>query len=271
MDGTVRKAEGRNPKAERRPKPEARKGGASNSEATGQGRADRILVCQRRGSKSQACRVRAVTFDVGGTLIECWPSVGDIYAEIAAHHGFAVSAALLNRRFKAAWRAFPEFRHSRSQWAELVDTTFSGLVAPSPSRTFFPMLYKRFSEPGAWHVYDDVLPALQALKARGLKLGIISNWDNRLRPLLRRLGLDVYFEVIVVSCEQGVCKPSAELFAKACAALGSRPENTLHVGDHPHMDLHGARAAGLQARWLRRGRERSSGLQVGSLRELYKI
>jgi FMN phosphatase YigB (HAD superfamily) len=57
--------------------------------------------------------IRAVTFDVGGTLIEVWPSVGHVYAEVAAWHGVkGLSAELSDRRFAAAWRATRQFSHS---------------------------------------------------------------------------------------------------------------------------------------------------------------
>lgn len=219
-------------------------------------------------SRKARSRILAVTFDVGGTLIECQPSVGHIYAEVAARYGCRAPAAALNRRFKTAWQAFQGFRHTCSQWAELVDATFSGLIHPPPSQTFFSELYERFTEPDAWHVYDDVVPTLKQLKARGLKLGIVSNWDDRLRPLLACLKLDSYFEAILVSCEAGVCKPSPELFVAACDALGASPQNTLHIGDHPEMDVRGAQAAGLQAVRLRRGGRLRSSAELGSLRDL---
>jgi putative hydrolase of the HAD superfamily len=131
-------------------------------------------------------RILAVTFDVGGTLLTPHPSVGHIYAEVAARHGYkGVPPALLNRRFAAAWRRLKNFHYTRAHWAGLVDATFRGLIPVPPSRSFFPTLYERFAEPGAWRIYEDALPVLEAQAARGVKLGIISNWDERLRPLLR--------------------------------------------------------------------------------------
>jgi hypothetical protein len=86
--------------------------------------------------------IEAVTLDVGGTLIEVWPSVGHVYAEVAARHGVkGLAAGLLNRRFAAAWRAAKQFHHSRSGWARLVDATFHGLTDRPPSRSFFSELY----------------------------------------------------------------------------------------------------------------------------------
>ena len=81
----------------------------------------------------------AVTFDVGGTLIEPWPSVGHVYAEVAARHGVNhADPAVLNRQFTAAWRGRKNFNYTRTDWADLVDQTFVGLSDVLPSRTFFP-------------------------------------------------------------------------------------------------------------------------------------
>jgi putative hydrolase of the HAD superfamily len=197
--------------------------------------------------------ILAVTFDVGGTLIEPWPSVGAVYAAVAGRHGWpGLSVEVLNRQFATAWRARKAFDYSRAGWAAVVDATFRGLTDRPPSQTFFPALYERFAEPEAWQVFDDVLPALEGLAARGLRLGVISNWDERLQPLLRRLDLADFFEVIVVSCEAGAAKPDEAIFARAADQLRLPREQILHVGDSRDLDERGARAAGLQARWLRR-------------------
>lgn len=197
--------------------------------------------------------VRAVSFDAGGTLLEPWPSVGHIYAAVAAEHGRpGLAPEVLNRQFAAAWRAQPQFGHTRAEWAALVDQAFRGLVPLPPSESFFPALYERFDDPRSWRIYDDVRPALEELRARGLALALISNWDERLRPLLRRLDLEGYFKEIVVSCEEGCCKPAPQIFAAASARLGLPPAAILHVGDSRTMDVEGARAAGFQALWLRR-------------------
>jgi putative hydrolase of the HAD superfamily len=153
----------------------------------------------------------------------------------------------------------------------MVDATFRGLIEALPSETFFPHLFERFSEPNAWRVFEDVLPTLSALQTHGLKLGIVSNWDDRLRSLLRRLDLDTYFETVVVSCEVGAHKPARQLFDLACLALESDPAETLHVGDSLEMDVRGAAAAGLRALWLRRSARGTAPHTIHSLRELDKI
>src|SRR5438105_3059127 len=153
-----------------------------------------VIPARSRLRMIAGSEIRAVTVDVGGTLIEPWPSVGHVYAEVAARNGCRnIAPESLNRNFAAAWREKKNFQHTREDWAQLVDSTFAGLCQPLPSQTFFPAIYERFAQSDAWRIYDDVLPSLDALDALDLPLAIISNWDQRLRPLLQQLGLDRYF------------------------------------------------------------------------------
>jgi putative hydrolase of the HAD superfamily len=213
--------------------------------------------------------IKAVTFDVGGTLIKPWPSVGHVYAEVAAQHGLKeVSPEVLNRRFTAAWKELKNFNHSRAEWAALVDRTFGGAEKTPPGEAFFDELYKRFGEPGAWHMFEDVLPTLDALAAGGINLGIISNWDERLRPLLGQLGLAKYFEVIIISNEIGFTKPSPVIFEHTAKKLGLAPEFILHVGDSLESDVAGAKSAGFKALLIDRSEGEAKEGCIRSLREL---
>ena len=187
--------------------------------------------------------IKAITFDVGGTLIEPWPSVGHVYAEVAEAHGVEFTPDDLNGRFRAAWKAKRNFQHSRSDWAALVRATFRTPEADM----FFDELYDRFASAKVWRVFDDVRPALLRLKGEGMKLAIISNWDERLRPLLDQLELTAFFDAIVVSSEVGHCKPSPEIFREALRLLGLRAEQVLHVGDSETEDVLGAQGVGLRA------------------------
>jgi len=168
--------------------------------------------------------IRAVTFDVGGTLIEPWPSVGHVYAAVADAHGFSdLSPERLNQRFASAWQNLQNFNYKRSEWRELVDQTFLSVTKTPVSETLFADLYGYFTRPDAWRIFDDVIAALELTASRGLRLGIISNWDERLRPLLRSLKLDRYFQTIVISCEAGACKPSPAIFQKTARELDLPP------------------------------------------------
>lgn len=214
--------------------------------------------------------VEAVTFDVGGTLIHPWPSVGHVYADVAAQCGLEkISPEVLNLQFAAAWANLKNFNHGRGEWAALVDETFAGLTKSPPSETFFSELYDRFAAPDTWRVFYDVPPALDVLASRGIQLGIVSNWDDRLRPLLDGLGLSKYFEAIIISCEVGFPKPSPVIFEHASKKLGMAPQLILHVGDRTDHDVAGAKSAGFQSVLLERGAEEAK--REGKIRSLAQL
>ena len=96
-------------------------------------------------------------------------------------------------------------------------------------------------------MFDDVRPTLEKLRKTGLRLAVISNWDERLRPLLDRLNLTPFFETIIVSMEAGFAKPAPQIFERAISSLTLPPASILHVGDSPTEDLAGAQSAGMRA------------------------
>jgi putative hydrolase of the HAD superfamily len=195
-------------------------------------------------------RIRAVTFDVGGTLIEPWPSVGAVYAEVAAEFGFRCEPETLTAGFLNVWRARSGFAYARHEWFEVVQQSFGGSCEVTAN--MFDAIYERFSEQRCWRIYEDVLPAVEQLKSRGLRLAVISNWDDRLVPLLEQLGLARHFEDIFVSASVGAHKPSPKIFHHAATQLGLAPTEVLHIGDSEAEDVAGARGAGFGARRIRR-------------------
>jgi len=69
---------------------------------------------------------------------------------------------------------------------------------------------------------------------------------------LERIGIDHLFDAVVSARTAGAAKPARPIFDAAVSAGGARAHETLHVGDHPEFDVHGARAAGLRTAWLNR-------------------
>jgi len=98
----------------------------------------------------------------------------------------------------------------------------------------------------SWEAFPDTVTTLEAVRSRGLRVAVVSDTGFDLRPALDRLGLTPYFDAVVMSYEQGVCKPAAAVFRTACDRLGVRPEQALMVGDNPLTDS-GAVSAGLYA------------------------
>lgn len=213
-------------------------------------------------------RIQAVSFDAGGTLIEPCPSVGEIYAEMAGRFGMKdLSADWLNRQFAAVWKAKGDFDYSTEAWYGVIRHTFAERAVELPSG-FYPALYERFTDPGVWHVFEDVRPTLDVLASQGIPLAVVSNWDPRLRPLLKDLRLAGYFDTIVPSCEIAFHKPSEVIFQVLVRRLGLPAEEILHVGDHYREDVEGARSAGLQALQLARQADGQWPDRIRSLLEL---
>jgi len=125
-------------------------------------------------------------------------------------------------------------------------------------------------------VYDDALPVLDRLRRAGFPLAIVSNapWGsppNLWRDEMVRLGLGPAVDSTVLCGDVGWRKPAREIFAFAAAAVGRRPAECIFVGDDPHWDIAGSRAAGMRPVLIDRDRrhERYPGERVENLHELW--
>jgi putative hydrolase of the HAD superfamily len=96
-----------------------------------------------------------------------------------------------------------------------------------------------------FRVYPEVPATLRALRARGIRLVVVSNWDISLHDRLAELALEPLLDGAVASAEFGAAKPAPAIFAHALGLAGAGPEEAWHAGDSPEADVEGARAAGL--------------------------
>ena len=135
----------------------------------------------------------------------------------------------------------------REWWYALVRDVFGNLGEFDDFDAFFHELYDLFARAECWRLFDDTVPVLQELSRRGLRLGIISNWDHRLFSIVEQLGLASYFEQVTASSSIGSAKPGKKIFEAALLAMKASPEESLHVGDSLGDDFHGASRAGLSA------------------------
>jgi putative hydrolase of the HAD superfamily len=200
-----------------------------------------------------SAKKKAVLFDVGGTLIDPRPPVGEVYAKVGRAYGLAVGAEQMQRVFgkkfsqreRQAALVAPDTE--RRWWSELVASVVEEFGGVRDFDGYFDELYSYFAKPGAWHVYPDVFPALGRLRDHGCALGIVSNWDSRALALCDSLGLRPYMDTIAVSALVGCAKPDATIFHRALRELDVRREEAIHVGDSIEMDWQGARNAGIDA------------------------
>jgi putative hydrolase of the HAD superfamily len=114
--------------------------------------------------------------------------------------------------------------------------------------------------------YPDAVPALNDLRARGLRLICVSNWDISLREVLERCGLMDHLDGAVSSAEAAAPKPDPALLLAGCELAGCEPGEALMVGDTPEEDTAAADAAGMRSLIV----DREGGGDIASLAEVAK-
>jgi putative hydrolase of the HAD superfamily len=205
--------------------------------------------------------IRLILFDAAGTLFHLPRGVGWHYREVARRHGAEIDEAALNGAFRAAWKATPrpvETRaprrdDDRAWWRTMVFRVLDecGVGGQMDRASYFEELWSEFVTPGVWELYPETRDVLSALAGR-FRLGVVSNFDSRLRRILPQLGIAEFFEELVISSDVGADKPSPHIFEEALRRFAVRPDEVMHVGDDPLADWSGARDAGLQVFELRR-------------------
>jgi putative hydrolase of the HAD superfamily len=202
---------------------------------------------------------RAIFFDVGGTLIRPYPSVGAVYVSVARRHEINRTTDEMEGAFRQSWATLkrPRLTVSRKEWwRELVFR-----VLGQENEACFEELFETFARPDAWQVFPDVEDTLREARARGLHVGVISNWDDRLRKLLDGLRLAPHLDFMTISCEVGVEKPNSEIFLAALRAAGVTASEAIHVGDCYEEDVRGAEEVGMSAVLLDRQGHGADGIR----------
>ena len=194
-------------------------------------------------------KFRAVLFDAAETLFTTRGSVGEIYANVACQYGSRAAADAIQAAFARQFRgAGPvSVQDEKRWWKDIVYRVFSEVGMVENFDEFFDRVYDTFRDAGGWMLFSDTLDALQRLKALGLKLGIVSNFDTRIYSVLDSLGIRRFFDVIILSSETGFTKPDPRIFKSAVRALGIPASTILMVGDSPDVDVEPAIRAGLSA------------------------
>ncbi len=194
--------------------------------------------------------IETVFLDAGGVLVH--PNWVRVTAALRAH-GVAADASVL-----AA--AEPKAKYEMDAGALMTRTNDSqrgwiyfdavlrhaGMTATDATARALADVRVYHDAHNVWeHVPDDVVPALVALRALGVRLVVVSNANGRLHAMFDRVGLTPHVDVILDSHRWGVEKPDPRLFHLALAEGGAVAATTIHIGDFFHIDVAGARAAGL--------------------------
>ena len=212
---------------------------------------------------TDARRPKGLLLDAMGTLIGLRRSVGSTYAAFAAEHGLTVEAPAINAVFPRLFRAAPPLAFpglegealleaEQAWWVALIEGCLQacGHEGPLPEG-LGPALFAYYASAEPWQVYEDVAEHLQRWRSAGLKLAVVSNFDQRLHGLLEQLELAPLLDAVVVSSAVGAAKPDPRPFTRALELLALPADAAWHIGDSPE-DEAGARAAGLHCVLIQR-------------------
>jgi putative hydrolase of the HAD superfamily len=190
-----------------------------------------------------------VLFDAGDTLLAPAPSFQGRFVAVAAANGLpleeaAVDAAIADAVRAASWPSdWSDPGTQRGFWVGFYRQVLAALG--HEGMELAEALFAAFSDPAGYRLFDDVRPALEELAGRGVKLGVVSNFEPWLEDVLALQGVDHLFAAVAISGKLGVAKPDPEIFRWAIREAEADPAATLHVGDQPANDVDAARAVGI--------------------------
>ena len=202
-------------------------------------------------------RLRAVVFDVGGTLLCPAQPVGETYAQFARPHGVKLNADAVTDTFLQTLKSsparpagtIPSDGNDRTWWKQVVKNSMPGdaFSRESDFNQFFEEVYLYYARPDAWEIFPEVLEVLHRLRDFPVELVAMSNWDGRLHAVLDGSELGEFFSQRFISTELGWEKPDTAIYRHVADALNLPARSLLSVGDDKAKDVDGARKAGWQA------------------------
>ncbi|KAH9929308.1 HAD hydrolase subfamily IA REG-2-like protein [Amylocystis lapponica] len=206
--------------------------------------------------------IRLVLFDAFSTLLTPRLPVYVQYSETFEPYLGVLEPDALKRSFKIALKQLqaekPAYQSGAQEWwGEVIRRTAVGAggdpnAVDKSLAEIVPRLLKRFSSREGYRAFDDSILALRQLKESSIHTGLVSNTDTRMREVLADLEVLPHLDVVLLSEEERIEKPSRDIFMRACARVGVKPEEAVHVGDEIKGDYFGAKDSGLNALLVRR-------------------
>ena len=206
--------------------------------------------------------IETIFFDFGGTLAhEPFPHA-DSFAAFLSDRGIEATRQEVERGNQAmvAFHDRWDQTHPTDPSKTLADRfwfnaclEFARHISSIPDSHDLAELMHASHQIIPYKLYDDTIPALDALAQRGMKMGVISNWDApTLEFATRDLGIRRFFTMAISSRCAECEKPRPAIFHEACRRAQARPETSMMVGDSLKADIEGSRALGMTPIWINR-------------------
>jgi putative hydrolase of the HAD superfamily len=193
--------------------------------------------------------LRAVVFDVDFTIARPGPDLGpEGYVRLGARYGLTLDPGRYEEARHAALGTLerhPELQHDEEIWVLFTQRIIEGMGGEGDTYGCAVEMTRAWEHAHHFDLFDDVLPALEDLRSRGIKLGLLSNTARDLAAFVRHHGLEV--DAVLTSRAHGKTKPHESIFLRLLELLDVAPAEAAMVGDTVEDDVEGARAVGMQA------------------------
>ena len=200
--------------------------------------------------------LKAIFFDFYNTLAGFWPPLDEIQQASCRELGLGVTKKAIRQGYTLADEFMsrenaerPLAERSQEErdlfFAEYEKLILKGAGLDVSNRLAEQVWQIAVQVPKEFVLFEDVLPALELLKKRGVTLGVISNLRQDMDALCKRLGLDPYLDFCVTSVAAGAEKPHPPIFQAALKQAQVGPSEAMHVGDQHQADTQGAKAVGI--------------------------
>lgn len=218
-------------------------------------------------------RFKAVLFDLGWTLVKILESP-EIYKRILETYGVEVSAEEALEAHRANEKESDIFEGmiqlGEDFWIQWNQKLLERLGIQKNRELLAKKIFELWWEYAGLELYPDVMETLTQLKAKGVKVGVVTNGLKRdFQQILSKLGLSDYFEVVIGIDTCNKAKPNQEIFLYAVNKLHVRPEETIFVGDSIKQDYEGAERAGLKPLLI--DREGKTPANLDTIRSLTEV
>ena len=193
--------------------------------------------------------LRAVVFDVDFTIAKPGPDLGpEGYRVLGARYGLELDPARYDDARRAALTTLerhPELDHDEEIWVLFTERIIVGMGGVGDTYAAALEMERSWEHAHHFELYEDVLPALAAVRDRGLSVGLLSNSARDLGLFVAHHGLTV--DAVLTSGVHGKTKPHESIFRRMLALLEVEAADAVMVGDTVEDDIEGARAVGMQA------------------------
>jgi FMN hydrolase / 5-amino-6-(5-phospho-D-ribitylamino)uracil phosphatase len=193
--------------------------------------------------------LKAVVFDVDYTLVRPGPDLGpEGYVRLGERHGLTLDASRYEDARRDAFaelKRHPELDHDDEVWVLFTQRIIEGMGGVGDTYAAAVEMEGAWVHAHHFELFDDVPAVLDALRARGLKLGLLSNTARDLDAFVAHHGLTV--DAVLTSFSHGKTKPHETIFRRMLELLDVAPGEAAMVGDTIEDDIEGAEAVGMRA------------------------